>query len=238
MKKSLLVGFMLMLVGFQIVFPNVCSDVNSHQNIIPPSDEPDEYTITIYRCNGYHYEKIVTQIASQDAACMRKDFETIDQSTECIEAKVEEKISLLKQYHILPKDDPLETSLESYRTTNPLLTFLKNTADRELYETLSIPVVKRRELFGVAGFVQGEFSGPSLNFLNLIAVGVPLFILSISGSLTYLRLLAPFIRVSVSGDSGFLFLSMVFIGFIGLIPFLSPGGVIAGISLMSYCTSY
>jgi hypothetical protein len=235
MKKSLLVGVMLILLGVQLVFPGSGSEVCSSSKKALPSDE---YTITIYRCNGCQYEKIVTRISPEDAARMKKDFEAIDQACGSVDAKVEEKISLLRRYHILSEDDLLEASLRMYRTTSPVIQSLLASSDGGIQDGLSCPVVKRRELFGVIGFVQGEFSGISLNFLNFIAVGVPLFIFSTSGSITYLRLLAPFIRVSIAGDSGLLFLSLAFIGFIGLIPFLSPGGVIAGISVMSYCTSY
>jgi hypothetical protein len=235
MKKSLLVGVVLILLGLQLVFPGSGLEVCSSTEKALPSDE---YTITIYRCNRGHYEKIITRISPEDAACMKKDFEAIDQACDSVNTKVEEKISLLKRYHILPEDDPLEASLHMYHTTSPVIKSLLTSSKGSIQDALSYPVVKRRELFGVIGFVQGEFSGISLNFLNFIALGIPLFIFSTSGSITYLRLLAPFIRVSIAGDNGLLFLSLVFIGFIGLIPFLSPNGVIAGISIMSYCTSY
>ena len=191
----------------------------SSKNGIEKENHPAFYNVTIIRSYGFSREKIVKQVSYKDAMEIKNEFELINTETDDSYQRTIQKNEILRSYEIFDEFPLLNHLYENSGLSKPY----KINSDGMIF---SIP-------FGV---VVGEFYGSTFNMFNFLVFGMPLMIESDEGADLECYLLG-FIPQYLKTENPVSCFSGIFMGEIGLIPFIDPnGGLIQGISIFGFAT--
>jgi hypothetical protein len=224
-SSLLLLTFVYPVIAFQPPQPQTTHTTYTE------TAHPESYEITIYRIKGPHVEKIIKQVPYDDAIAIKNAYQNIENNDNSPMVKTEQKLTLLRRYNIVSDDDTIAAYKEEALTLlshRGLLPIMRNLV------TKNNPTVRPRDevnfIFDIFGFVNGRFYGNTVNVLNLILIGSPLIIQSAEGGeiTDYFLFFYP---LHLKKTRPLVFVSLLFVGLILLVPFVSPdGGEITGVS--------
>ncbi|MCD6468330.1 MAG: hypothetical protein J7L32_03355 [Thermoplasmata archaeon] len=223
-RKSLVLTlvFLFLIAG---VAPSVSASLtgfqpfNIKQSDAEKNSHPDYYNITIYRCKGFGYEKIVKTIPYEVAMEIKQRFENIDTSLGSIVEKTRKKLMVLEEYNVFSKEDlkKREQYFNKQKTVNGFKKTMVN--EGETNGTLFLVEV-----------IVGTF-GPDINIGINIFFYAPLFFCVAKGVNLEFHGLPPLTLVT---DKIMMFGMVGFLGDLVIFPFISPGGLIDGFAIAGF----
>jgi len=180
-------------------------------------DHPAYYNVTRYHFKGFTCTEETIQVSYEDAMMIKKEFEKFDTLTISSSEKNDQKKSVLKQYDLL-----LEAHLDQ-------LPFMR-TPGKEVIRKNSETDNTYNELLFVIKGVDGTIGPCYINVIPAIMFSPAFFSFAKGADLTLLNLIGR--EAHLQTDDWVIIFMGCFNGIILVIPFISPGGYMYGITMV------